>query len=202
MSSSSYPTLCASLQLFAIVLKHVDSMSEAPEVLRNASLKAAVERCRAKLLKFFDRSTYESEYYFYATVLDPRFKLSIFDKYPDLFGSSWVDDCRKALTDLLARDYDLLDDITITGISIPSKRSAGEEDDWEKEMKAMLPDDDVSGLSPSEEFATYLAEPRNRMEPLEWWKVNAGRFPRLAKMARDFLAIPGEYYGLSKYVCK
>jgi len=26
---------------------------------------------------------------------------------------------------------------------------------------------------------------------LEWWKVNAGRFPNLARMARDILAVPG-----------
>ena len=58
-------------------------------------------------------------------------------------------------------------------------------------MKAMLPDDDVTGITANEEFATYLAEAHNRMDPLDWWKINAGRFPRLAKMARDYLAIPG-----------
>jgi hypothetical protein len=141
-------------------------------------------------LKFFDKSTFESEYYFFATALDPRYKLWIFEKHTDLFGEGWVKDCRKALVDTLSREYDD-GDITITGVTIPSKRASGVEDDWEREMKAMLLDDDITGITANEEFATYLAEARNRMDPLDWWKINAGRFPRLAKMARDYLAIPG-----------
>ena len=27
-------------------------------------------------------------------------------------------------------------------------------------------------------------------DPLEWWKINENQYPRLSKMARDFLAIP------------
>jgi hypothetical protein len=193
MSSSTYPTLCASLQQYAIVLKHVDNMSNAPEVQEIPLLKAAVERCRNKLLKFFDKSTYESEYYFFATVLDPRYKLWIFEKNPELFSPEWVQGCRRSLTETLATEYDCEDGLMITSGSVPSKRrSTGAEDDWEKEMQAMLPDDDVTGIPPSEEFATYLAEARTRLDPLDWWRINYGRFPRLAKMARDFLAIPGE----------
>ena len=153
-------------------------------------LKVAIERCRRKLLKFFDKSTFESEYYFFATALDPRYKVWIFEKHTDLFGEDWVEDCRKALVDTLSTEYDD-GDITITGVTIPSKWASGVEDDWEREMKAMLPDDDVTGITANEEFAMYLAEARNRMDPLDWWKINAGRFPRLAKMARDYLAIPG-----------
>lgn len=194
MSSSSYPTLCASLQQYTLIIKHVNKMLEAPEVQELPSLKTAVERCLTKLLKFFDKSTFESEYYFFATVLDPRYKLWIFDKHPDLFESSWIEGCRSSLIDSLAREYDDDDDLAITSCSVPSKRSATELDEWEKEMSAMLPADDIVGISVDEELATYLAEARNRMEPLDWWRINAGRFPRLARMARDFLAIPGEFY--------
>jgi len=31
---------------------------------------------------------------------------------------------------------------------------------------------------------------------LEWWKVNAGRFPNLSRMARDILAVQGGSVGL------
>ena len=65
-------------------------------------------------------------------------------------------------------------------------------DDWDREMQAMLPEDDALGVSAEEECAIYLAEARHKMEPLDWWRINVGRFPRLAKMARDFLAIPGK----------
>ena len=85
--TSLYPTLCASLQQYVIVLKHVDNMAASPEVQSIPSLQLAVDRCRDKLLKFFDKSTFESEYYFFATALDPRYKLSIFENCPELFDS-------------------------------------------------------------------------------------------------------------------
>ena len=31
---------------------------------------------------------------------------------------------------------------------------------------------------------------------LDWWKVNAGRFPNLARMARDVLAVQGGSVGV------
>lgn len=39
----------------------------------------------------------------------------------------------------------------------------------------------------------YLNQPTVSMntEPLKWWKSNEEQFPNLAKMARDYLAIPG-----------
>lgn len=47
-----------------------------------------------------------------------------------------------------------------------------------------------------DEVRAYLREPLYRPtggspSPLPWWKVNASRFPRLARFARDVLAIPG-----------
>ena len=33
---------------------------------------------------------------------------------------------------------------------------------------------------------------------LEWWKVNAGRFPNLARMARDILAVQGGSVGVER----
>ena len=61
-------------------------------------------------------------------------------------------------------------------------------------MNSFLPDEDSStGLSASDELASYLADPRTRIDALDWWKINEGLFPRLARMARDFLAIPGKH---------
>ncbi|XP_075763279.1 E3 SUMO-protein ligase ZBED1-like isoform X1 [Pelodiscus sinensis] len=43
------------------------------------------------------------------------------------------------------------------------------------------------------ELEDYLREPCPSLEcsPLEWWKVNAQRFPRLGKLANSYLCIPG-----------
>ena len=43
-----------------------------------------------------------------------------------------------------------------------------------------------------DEFQTYILLPtcNEEVDPLEWWKINENQYPRLLKMARDFLAIP------------
>lgn len=45
------------------------------------------------------------------------------------------------------------------------------------------------------EVETYLQQPPAsiRTDPLQWWKTNENTYPQLAKMARDYLAIPGKY---------
>jgi hypothetical protein len=48
-----------------------------------------------------------------------------------------------------------------------------------------------SGMD-SPETTRYLCEPCIDLDenPLDWWKANEHRYPIIAKMARDFLAIP------------
>ncbi len=42
------------------------------------------------------------------------------------------------------------------------------------------------------EFMSYANLPAysGDLNPLEWWKINETQYPNLAKMARDYLAIP------------
>ena len=46
------------------------------------------------------------------------------------------------------------------------------------------------------ELDNYLKSPRikNIKDPLNWWYENHGLYPRLSRMARDFLMIPGKFY--------
>jgi hypothetical protein len=43
-----------------------------------------------------------------------------------------------------------------------------------------------------DEFQVYLLSSTcdADVDPLQWWKMNQNQFPRLAKMAMDFLSIP------------
>ncbi|KAG0008242.1 hypothetical protein BGZ81_004212, partial [Podila clonocystis] len=52
-------------------------------------------------------------------------------------------------------------------------------------MLAMEPEEPKDEL---EDFAT--AKPGGAFGPTDWWRLNDRSFPRLAKMAHDFLAIP------------
>lgn len=49
-----------------------------------------------------------------------------------------------------------------------------------------------SSVGIEEEFQSYLRVPAIDAEDnvLKWWQQHEGRFPRLAKMARQYLAVP------------
>ena len=46
------------------------------------------------------------------------------------------------------------------------------------------------------ELDQYLKSPRIKdvKDPLKWWYENRGLYPRLSRMARDFLMIPGVFF--------
>lgn len=46
----------------------------------------------------------------------------------------------------------------------------------------------------SDELEKYLAAPLEQVEdPLAWWIKNRHLYPRLSRMALDYLSIPGEF---------
>ena len=49
-------------------------------------------------------------------------------------------------------------------------------------------------IAPTDPIRSYLKDyPRaaENVDPLQWWRNHEAAFPELAKMARDYLAIPG-----------
>ena len=56
-----------------------------------------------------------------------------------------------------------------------------------KKRKVSAPLDESLG----DEFERYIRISLSDGDPLSWWSTNASAYPRLALMARDFLAIPG-----------
>ena len=55
------------------------------------------------------------------------------------------------------------------------------------------------------ELDQYLKSPRIKdvKDPLKWWYENRGLYPRLSRMARDFLMIPGDFFFVfTAYVSK
>jgi len=129
------------------------------------------------------------------TVLDPRIKDTLFNpRNRDLFLNSWLHDMRAALieyTDLRnPTDPDVLS-------------SATAEQGAELAVFAGLDMSIVLGAAPAapapqtiaEELAAYLAVRVDQsVSPLDWWRENNNRYPRLARVARDVLAIPGVSY--------
>ncbi|KIO17384.1 hypothetical protein M407DRAFT_32942 [Tulasnella calospora MUT 4182] len=88
MAGQEYLTLSFALITYVTLLHHVDNISKSPSAVGSPGLRAGVEVCKAKLLKFFDKSTFESELYYIATVLDPLFKISLFRNNPEYFSDT------------------------------------------------------------------------------------------------------------------
>lgn len=75
-----------------------------------------------------------------------------------------------------------------------------------KLIKCHSSDDEISIDSDSDsgadeegfltELDHYLMSGRVKdvKDPLQWWFDNRGSYPRLSRMARDFLTIPGEFF--------
>ncbi|KAK9196947.1 hypothetical protein WN943_005080 [Citrus x changshan-huyou] len=59
--------------------------------------------------------------------------------------------------------------------------------------------------SPKSELDCYLNEPKfprvEEFDILAWWRVNTPKFPTLARMARDFLAMPISPSAATAYAC-
>lgn len=132
MAAEKYPTLSFSLRIYFVLISYTSRLEEDLTIRRYPSMLPGIRACKEKLLEFFDKSTYDSEYYYFATsklpnsfstsvffmgflpfsVLDPRFKDTLFKSgdsgqysATSLFSEDWVSDCANALHDTCNEFY-------------------------------------------------------------------------------------------------
>jgi hypothetical protein len=67
MAAEKYPTLSFSLRIYFVLITYVSRLEESLEVQGSTALAAGIHACKSKLLEFFDKSTFDSEYYYFAT---------------------------------------------------------------------------------------------------------------------------------------
>lgn len=129
-----------------------------------------------------------------STLLDPRFQTRCFDDAQTC--------ATKAL--LLQAQAEVLTMMTnaqptsTNSAAPPSAKRPRTSDAWQFVDDLLMSNDEAGGApgaghgSLDAELATYLVEPRipRSENPLEWWKVNAHRFPQLARLSRSFLSAP------------
>lgn len=66
MSGDKYVTLSKSLAVYATLMGYVSKLLNGPEARSSTPLKNGLTACYQKLEKFFDKSTFNTEYYYFA----------------------------------------------------------------------------------------------------------------------------------------
>jgi len=71
VSGSQYPTLSLTLLAFLKLIDDTNKVMGRTEVKKNATLTYALECCKAKLEEYYDKTTMESELYYFASSESP-----------------------------------------------------------------------------------------------------------------------------------
>ena len=148
-------------------------------------LLLAVQAGRDKMLKHYIKNNW---IYCVVLILDPRHKVESFDLSD--WGKALKKESYKKFIDIFSKEYCEQENINLiedrekeiesqkkeTGIDfniLYAKKKSCVLETWDKELKS------------------YLDSPRTDEETdiLDWWRTNEKIYPRLAKMARDFLSI-------------
>lgn len=142
-----------------------------------------------------------------ACFLDPRYKMKVVEFYyiemSDDYGFDGMYEFKKVLQKL----YDSYASIYAPAASSPMQQSAARtirntrisqdlnEEPRRKRLYSFLRENSESGPEQSD-IDTYSNEPLlswkegDHFDILSWWKAHAARYPILARLARDVLAIP------------
>jgi hypothetical protein len=131
--------------------------------------------------------------------LDPRYKLSLYTKIivEEIFGkergqivSEVIYYCLHELFEEYMKMYSLGEDKTNVSDPITSKEGKGRGGKLKETVakKMRLGKGIGSSNNTKSELDKYLSE--MKLDLLVWWKASEQRFPILARMARDVLAIP------------
>ncbi|TYI38244.1 hypothetical protein ES332_A02G012200v1 [Gossypium tomentosum] len=132
-----------------------------------------------------------------ASVLDPRLKFRFSDnEIYDLENKMKMIRFRKVLLDVYSEYANEAKNLTASSSALDDSNSSTTETTKDYIMsyfsKFASLNDVEEVASQKSEFDYYLDEPLLPSDAniLSWWCVNSQRFPTLAKMARDFLAMP------------
>jgi hAT family C-terminal dimerisation region len=155
-------------------------------------LISAIDDALGVLRTYYDKTSTLPFIYADAMILNPRIKLSIFNL------ESWGDEDAnyyKAQTrDRFVQNYI---DERVQESDSPSQcprdsqanTEVHDDDDYLQHVRKRL----KTANERECEFDTYIANPYGDpdiCDPLAWWRENESNYPRLSRMARDYLAVP------------
>lgn len=162
----------------------------------DANIKEIAEKMKVKYDKYWGNPDKLNMLLLIAVVLDPRYKLKFTSwQISENFSSLEASKLNKKLESCL---NELFEEYSGEGMGSQSDSQLTPFISDERTPKSRYGFDrflQSTGTKSSvqSELSKYLEEsfePHTGLDILNWWKVNSNRFPILAKMARDLLAIP------------
>jgi hypothetical protein len=171
VSGSFFPTLNRAMSVYN---RLIDTLEDFIEKEENPLLKQAAIQGRNKLLKYYSKTDL-TPVYAVATAMDPRMRFNWWraqgwEEYIDIsieaVNTIWEKQYKGKEGPMLM-DSDLAKEMALYGIT----QQAGELEEYTHEGSTLI---------------TCKTEPPELM----YWRSQAERWPNLANMARDYLAIP------------
>jgi hAT family C-terminal dimerisation region len=187
--STSYPTLATAVPVYNLMIDHLEDYRDTDTC--PAVIKVATDAAIDKLKKFYLQT--DAEVYAVATILDPHFKLDY--HHDNDWEQEWIELARRTFRNAYAR-YRAPPAPDAREKAPSSWRYSvgnnGHVHHYDKDTVSVKCAYKRRRVTERDEFKEYLNAPpaAEDVDTLEWWKMNAGIYPCLAAMARDYLAIP------------
>ncbi|TFY61175.1 hypothetical protein EVG20_g7153 [Dentipellis fragilis] len=185
--------LVANMPNLAVVIPAMDHIDQhfATETLNtklNPAIHASISIAKRTLNHYYNL-TDSSEVYRIAMILHPRHKLEYF-KHAN-WEADWIDTAREIVRDEFDRSY--------ASVAIPDNEAADDAESSAEttEIQSQNIFDNLPALrkpkvsSRLDELARYLAaDVENVADGLQWWHRQCSEYPRLSRMAINYLSIP------------
>lgn len=198
VSAVRYPTLYFQLPFFTYLLRELTKFIDASEEGEVEAHFTIHEACKEgwEILNSYWQKVDNHSSQAIALILDPRCKLETFVHLA--WNNTWILTARRNLERVYRTSY-----FTQVNFAEILETTATEETDDDFGDALFGPSQPPAQLNPVvrgrhtasttfPEIVQYLAEKAEdrKVDPVQWWKLNGHRFPTLARMAQDYLAVP------------
>lgn len=168
------------IPLLQFVDKSLQESVDLAELPDDDELKLAIDAATEKLHYYYDNL---SPIVGVSLLLDPRKKLVFLQKMQ--WKPSWINQAMDSFKDAFSF-YQMKTGLQKTQVDQPLP----------KRSKFSSYNDYLDHIEPSDsnsesEVDRYFAQPAigRKLDPLQWWKVNAVEYPTLSRMARDYFSV-------------
>ncbi|WCJ26811.1 Zinc finger BED domain-containing protein DAYSLEEPER [Euphorbia peplus] len=166
----------------------------------NPKLKSLADKMKLKLEDYFGGYVKMNKIVYIASILDPRLKLEVLEfAFCRIFGEEkgtvLFKDVKEALFELF-NEYkkSTLQLKDVDKSNTASNEASNEDIAYKNFFMISYKKQKIGSEDKKSELESYLDEPTQDdtadFDILEWWNNDSSRFPILARMARDILAIP------------